>query len=57
MDSKRFAIFMFSYPLGVSDVIVNSAKKLADAGFYVDIFIDEVSFRISPIIQGGEFVR
>ena len=49
MDSRRLAIFMFSYPLGVSDVIVNSAKKLADAGFYVDIFIDEVSFGISPI--------
>jgi len=46
---KKICFHIFSYPLGISESIVQSVQGFANNGFDVDIFIDECSFERSPI--------
>lgn len=46
---KKIGIVVGSYPLGVSPMIIQTAKMLATSGFQVDIFINEKTFWESPV--------
>jgi len=48
-NSKRICFHVFSYPLGISESIIESARGFAENGFHVDIFVDECSYDRSPI--------
>lgn len=45
---KKVAFIMYHYPLGVSSMILNSAKMFARNGIGVDIYIDRDTFNASP---------
>ncbi len=58
MEKKpSIGIFLFSYPLGVSDVITQTARRLSEAGYDIDVFVDEVSFSQSPFNFEGSNIR
>ena len=46
---KKIGIVLGSYPLGVSPMIIHTARMLATSGFQVDIFINEITFLESPV--------
>ena len=46
---KKIGIVVGTYPLGVSPMIIHTARMLAASGFQVDIFIDEKTFWASPV--------
>ena len=46
---KNIGIVVGSYPLGVSPMIIHTAKVLATSEFQVDIFINEKTFWESPV--------
>lgn len=46
---NRVAFVLYSYPLGVSSMIVNSIKMFADNGIDVDIYIDKLTYDESPV--------
>ncbi|KPA14080.1 glycosyltransferase [Candidatus Magnetomorum sp. HK-1] len=48
---------MFNYPLGVSEIIIETALNLANKGFFVDIFIDHKFLAMSPISFNNEKIR
>lgn len=45
---KKVAFIMYHYPLGVSSMILNSARMFARNGIAVDIYIDRDTFNASP---------
>ncbi len=49
IKSKKISFHIFSYPLGISESIIQSVQGFANNGFDVDIYIDECSFERSPI--------
>ena len=46
---KKIALFLFNYPLGVSETIVETILILAQNGYYVDVYIDSKLLAMSPI--------
>lgn len=49
MSSQRIAFVMYSYPLGVSSMIINSIRMFAQKGFKVDVYIDKSTLNSCPI--------
>lgn len=45
---ERVAFVLYRYPLGVSSMIINSARMFAKNGIEVDIYMDKINFDVSP---------
>ena len=56
MSSQRIAFIMYSYPLGVSSMIINSIRMFARKGFKVDVYIDKSTLNSCPIEFSEELV-
>lgn len=49
MNRQRVAFVLYSYPLGVSTMVINSIILFASKGFEVDVFIDKGTLAESPV--------
>ena len=48
-SEPRVAFVMIDYPLGVSSMIINSARMFVRKGFFVDILINRAALEASPV--------
>ena len=57
MSKQRVAFILYSYPLGISSMIINSIKLFVEKGCHVDIYINKNSFKNAPIAFDKAQVR